>query len=130
MFTEKYGWNPMCWSTPGFLLKSVFFKNTLAWGATAPKFLHLPLQTRLFPPSQSKVLRTKERDDIRPQISKRYWSGTGISRFILPSSENLMKFLRFILPLLWKCDEIWWTCMKSLWIIKDSLILFLLSLVP
>ena len=34
--------------------------------------------------SQSKVLRITERDDIRPQLYKHCWTGTGISRFILP----------------------------------------------
>jgi len=42
-------------------------------------------------PSQSRIFRRKKKDDIRPQISKHYWSCNGISRFIL--------------PLLWKSDE-------------------------
>jgi len=66
-----------------FVLKSGFF-DTLTWEAIAHQSLHLPLQTKPFPPSQSKVLRTKERDNIRPRISKQYWSGTGTSKFILP----------------------------------------------
>jgi len=74
-----------------FVLKSGFF-DTLTWGAIALQTLHHPLQTKPFPPSQSKVLRTKERDDIPPQISKHYLLGTGILRFShCPSSENLMK---------------------------------------
>jgi len=97
-----------------FVLKSGFF-DTLTWGAIALQTLHHPLQTKPFPPSQSKVLRTKERDDIPPQISKHYLLGTGILRFShCPSSENLMKKAR----------------MKSRQIVKESLILFLLSLVP
>jgi len=51
--------------------------DTLTWGAIVPQCLHLPPQTKPFPPLQS-------RDDIRPQISKHYWSCTGMSRFTLP----------------------------------------------
>jgi len=67
-------------SYPDVCLEISFF-DTSIWGAIAPHSLHLPGQTKLFPPSQSKGLWTKERDDIRLQITKHYWAG--ISRFIL-----------------------------------------------
>ena len=44
--------------------------------------LHLPLQPKPHPSPHSKFLWTKIRDDIRPQINKRHWSGS--SRFLLP----------------------------------------------
>jgi len=73
---------------PDVCLEISFFDTSIR-GASAPHSLHLPGQTKLFPPSQSKGLWTKERDDIRLQITKHYWAGIS----------------RFILPLLWKSDE-------------------------
>jgi len=49
---------------PTFVLKSVFFVNTLTWGATAPQALHLPHQTKPFPPSQSKALSLEQRKEM------------------------------------------------------------------
>ena len=75
-------------------------------GSNCAPILTPPSPDKVVSPSQSKLLRTKERDDIRPQITtKRYWSG----------------FSRFILPLLWKSDE---RGLKSPQIVKDSFILF------
>jgi len=52
-----------------FVLKSELF-NKDHWEAMVPQSLRLPLQTKILPPPQSKVLWTKERDDIRPQTSQ------------------------------------------------------------
>jgi len=58
-----------------------FFWHTYVGSNCAP-VLTLSSPDKAVSPSQSKVLTTKERDDIRPQITKHYWSG--ISRCILP----------------------------------------------
>ena len=52
------------------------------WGPIVSQSLHLPCHTKPLQPSQSKVLWTKERDDIRRQTSKHL--GSGCLRFILP----------------------------------------------
>ena len=71
-----------CAKVPQCLPWNEDFFNTFTWVAIVPQSLHLPRQAKPLPPSQSKVLWTKERDDIRRQTTKRY--GCGCSRFILP----------------------------------------------
>jgi len=69
MFIQSQVKNPMCESSPVFVLKLGFF-NPLICVAIVPHSLHLPHQTKPLPPSQWKVLWTKERDDIRRRTSK------------------------------------------------------------
>jgi len=56
-------------SVPVFVLK-LGFLYTLTCMAIVPQSLHLPRQAKPFPPTQSKVLWTKKRDDIRLRASK------------------------------------------------------------
>ena len=85
--------------------------NVRTLGANVAQSLHYPLQTQTFPlPSQS--LWAKVRDDIQFQTSKNYWSESS----------------KFILPIHSKSDKN--PCMKTRWIVKASLILFLLSFDP
>jgi len=53
--------------TWGPIVLRALFTGMLTWGPIVLQSLHLPHQTKPFQPSQSKVLCTKERDDIRPQ---------------------------------------------------------------
>jgi len=76
-----------------------------------PQSLHLPDQAKSFQPSQSKVLCTKERDDIRPQTKN--VRAPVVFGLYCSSSQNMIKKI----------------CMKSRSIVKSSLILFLVSLV-
>ena len=67
----------------------LLFTGMLTWEPIVPQSLHLPRQIKPFQPSQSKVLCTKERDDIRPQAKNvRIPAVFGLN---CPSSQNLIK---------------------------------------
>jgi len=64
------------------------FFNTLSWRQSCPA-AYTFFSRQAITPILQKVLRTKRRDDIRPQTSKHYWSVGS----------------RSIVPLLWKSEE-------------------------
>ena len=75
-----------------YINKSVINKDAKrghAWGPIAPQSRHLSRQTKPFQPSQSKVLCTKERDDIRMQTKN--VRTPVVFGLYCPSSQNLIK---------------------------------------
>jgi len=78
-----------CAKEPQCLSLNQGFLSTLTWGAIVTQSLHLTLQTKIFPPPQSKVFWTNERDDIRPQTSNN--RAPVVRSLYCPFSQNRFK---------------------------------------
>jgi len=87
------------------------FTGMLTWGPIVPQSLQLPRQTKPFQQFPSKVLCTKQRDDIRPQTKN--VRAPVVFGLYCPSFQNLIKNF----------------CLKSRCIVKASFVLLLVSLV-
>jgi len=71
-----------CAKVPKCLSWNQGYFNILTLGGNCRPVPTLSYTAKTISPTQSKVLWTKDRGDIRPQLSKHYWSDS--SKFILP----------------------------------------------